>query len=1010
MSFDFTDSKNVGKEYKNFVLLSVEDLSDFKAKGVYLRHKITGLEVFHFVNDDKENTFAFAFRTIEKNSKGFAHIMEHSVLCGSEKYPLKEPFNTLSATSLNTFLNAMTYPDKTVYPGASVVENDYFTMMDVYADAVFFPKLDYQTFIQEGHRLELDKDGNLSIQGVVYNEMKAPFSSFTSVAFSNLISAMFPDSYPSYESGGDPLDIPTMTYEEFLDFHQKFYSPDNCLLFLCGNIPTDRQLDFFEERFISRLEKKYNCKEVIANYNSKLPLVKAELKDLQTLKKHDKSVEYRGIAPETGATGNFVNLSWYTGPFDIEKIFLFEVLCGNDSAPLYKGLQESGLGDDVNSGNFGQFYEEFFSLGLWGVKKGNENKVFKLIDKLIKEVYKKGVSQKEIESAIMGIDFNLRELNRYWGPFSLTHMEAVLKSWTVGNSCSRRLFPISDFENFKLRLKEDKDYIKKLIRKYLIDNPIRVKVIEEPSADFLKNRQAAEKKLIEEKSINLDREKLQKDLDKLHAYQQKIESPEETACIPSTKLSSLDENVELIETEVTFAEGENNTKVPLFINKENTNGIFYMDVLFPFDNLDVSLYKYIPLLTTVMTNLGWNGKKWDECVTEASRIMGDAWGRTSCGSVADVPECLAAADKYKELNICGRNWIGISCKALTEKAEETLELITEMLTKMSFDDKKHFESILQEVKAEKKSNIVNGGKDYALKRVRAKSSADQALREIMMGITQLDTINSFDKISSAKLLKILKNIYFECLNAGGIIHITSDEDSIKKLMPSIHKFAKDAKIKALSPVKKHTLEEYLPYIYENQALNSDECQVIQVDSQTGYAASCIKSSPYLTNESVAEAVFASWFSMHTLWDKIRTSGGAYGANSWADSIEKNFVMYSYRDPDPVKSLEVYIKSLEEVANLDIHPEDIEKTIVSIYGDSIVPITPKDKGDRGLSSILYANPQALRPEKIRKLFNVKLEDVKAAAKRISESAKKECSKAVFCDKSVNSSGNFIKIPL
>ena len=248
--FNFTDSANIGKAYKDFVLISIDDLPDFKATGVYLRHKITGLEVYHILKDDKENLFAYAFRTLDKTSRGVAHIMEHSVLCGSEKYPLKEPFITLASTSLNTFLNALTYPDKTVYPGASVVKADYYNMMDVYGDAVFFPKLDHATFIQEGHRVEMDENGKLSIQGIVYNEMKGNYSSFQPIAFGDLISAMFPESYPAFESGGDPLHIPELTYEEFLDFHQKFYSPDNCILFLYGDIPTFEQLDFIDERFI----------------------------------------------------------------------------------------------------------------------------------------------------------------------------------------------------------------------------------------------------------------------------------------------------------------------------------------------------------------------------------------------------------------------------------------------------------------------------------------------------------------------------------------------------------------------------------------------------------------------------------------------------------------------------------------------------------------------------------------------------------------------------------------
>ena len=276
--FDFTDSKNIGKEYKGFILLSIDDVKDYKTKAVYLRHKRTGLEVYHMLKDDKENLFAFAFRTLAKDSKGTAHIIEHSVLCGSEKYPIKEPYNTLASTSLSTYLNALTYPDKTVYPGASLVKDDNFNMMDVYADAVFFPKLDYATFIQEGHRLEMDEQGKLSIQGVVYNEMKGNYSSFPQVAFSELVNTMFPNSYPSFDSGGDPLEIPKLTYEEFCSYHQKFYSPENCMLFLYGNIPTWQQLDFLDERFMHRIEKKFNCTKDIANYASRLPLIKNEIK------------------------------------------------------------------------------------------------------------------------------------------------------------------------------------------------------------------------------------------------------------------------------------------------------------------------------------------------------------------------------------------------------------------------------------------------------------------------------------------------------------------------------------------------------------------------------------------------------------------------------------------------------------------------------------------------------------------------------------------------------------
>ena len=1008
--FDFTSESNIGKAYKDFVLISVDDLPDYKATGVYLRHKITGLEVYHIIKDDKENLFSFAFRTVDKTSRGVAHIMEHSVLCGSEKYPLKEPFSTLAGTSLNTFLNALTYPDKTVYPGASVVRQDYFNMMDVYADAVFFPKLDHATFIQEGHRLEMDEIGHLSIQGVVYNEMKGNYSSFQPIAFSDLISAMFPESYPAYDSGGDPLFIPDLTYQEFLDFHQKFYSPDNCILFLYGDIPTAEQLDFIDEKYIARLISKYKCQGEVIDITSKQPVIKPEVKDLLKLNLRTESAELKTYAPKTGSTGSFVTMNWYAGQADMEKYFLSEALCGNDSSPLSRALKDSNLGDDVQFQSFGQFKEEFYTAGLWGVKKGNEKKVFDLIEKTIKEIYEKGVSQDDIDSAVMGIDFALREVNRYWGPYSIQIMEKALKGWCNGETCSSQLTPITSFEKVKAALRSDPDYIKKLIKKYFIDNKVTVKFISEPSDRYFKEREKAETQLIASLEENLDKAQLKKDLDELHAYQQHIETPEETACIPTTKISELNCELDIPETKLESADGADGSKVPLFISEEETNGIFYIDVLFPFDRLEPEYFQYIPFLADVITNLGWAGKSWDQCTAESSCVMGDIWGRTCCGSVSDAPLCQAEAKKYEQYNICGRNWLGIICKALTSHAEEALSMLSEIITKMDFNDEKHFATLLQELKAEKKNGLVANGRDYAQKRARAYNSPNLALNEIMWGVSQLHTVAGYKKHEAKKLLEIFAYIYHECLKAGGIVHVTADKDSLKKLRPLLEKFIKEAEISKLLPSANWGMENLLPYIYENESALSDALQIMKVESQTGYAVAVSRSSQYLTKEAAAENVFAAWLSNHTLWDKIRTTGGAYGANCWIDSGEKQVVMQTYRDPTPEKSIEVYQQSLKVLCNTPLSDEEVEKTVVSCYGNAIIPACPKDRGARSFERMLYGDPMKFKQLRVDNLLKVTAADVNAACKRLSDNILQECHKSIFCNKSDNFAGNIIKIPL
>ena len=1009
--FDFTDEKNIGKEYKGFVLLSIDELSDYKCRGVYLRHKRTGLEVYHMLKDDKENLFAFAFRTLAKNSKGAAHIMEHSVLCGSEKYNLKEPFNTLASTSLNTYLNALTYPDKTVYPGASVVRDDYFNMMDVYADAVFFPRLDHSTFIQEGHRLELDEKGKLSVQGVVYNEMKGNYSSFQQVAFSNLINKMFPDCYPAFDSGGDPLEIPNLTYQEFLDFHQTFYNPDNCILFLYGDIPTSDQLDFLDERFMGRIAKKYNCVSDVPNAESKEPLLTPQIKELLQFNKQNKSAEYTAFAPETGATGNFVTMNWYSGEPDMEQYYLSEVIAGNDSSPLNMALKESGLGDEVSCGNFSQFMETFFTAGLLGVKKGNEQKVYKIIEETIKNMYENGVSQEDIDSAVMGIDFNLREENRYWGPFSMQIMEKALKAWTHGKPCPNQLTPISSFEKVKEKIRADKDYTKKLIKKYFIDQEICIKYVSEPSSKYFKERNKSEADLISRLEKNLDKNQLKKDLDELHAYQQKIETPEETACIPTTKLSSLDKKIDIPHTDLQFVEGADGSNIPLFVSKEETNGIFYIDVLYPFDNLDAKYIQHIPFMTSVITNLGWNGKKWDECIAESACVMGDVWGRTCCGKVCNVPGCITEAQKYKDYNFCNRNWIGLSCKALTDQAEESLKLLAQIITKMSFDDEKRFENLTQELIAEKKGGIVANGRDYVMKRARALNSEMTAINEIMWGVSQLETVKNYKKTKAKETLETFKYMYYECLKSGGIIHITADEDSLKKLEPLIKKFSKEAGFTKLLPGKRYSVEELKPYILQaDAAADSETAQILSVESQTGYAAAVTSCSDYLTDETAAEIIFATWFSNHTLWDRIRTTGGAYGGGAFLDSMENSLIFHTYRDPTPEKSIQVFKDSLKEISSIKIPEEDIEKTIVSCYGDAIVPVSPKDRGARSFEGMLYGNPQDLRLKRVDQVLSVKPADVEKAAKRLYENVCKRYTKAVFCDIKNKISGNKINIPL
>ena len=1003
----FYEKYKVGAEFKDFIVISIDDLHDFKAVGVYLRHKTTGLEVYHIINDDEENLFSFNFRTLAKNSYGAAHIMEHSVLCGSEKFPLKEPFTTLENQSVKSFLNAMTYPDKTSYPAASLIQSDYFNLMDVYADAVFFPKLSRQTFEQEGWRVEMDEKGKLSVQGVVYNEMKARFSDFNQVCIDRMIDTMYPDSVYCYESGGDPLEIPNLSYENWLEFHKQFYSPSNCLLFLYGNIPTDVQLDFIAEKYIPRLAASYPAAN-IPDVRAETPFITGEIHELQKTLPLKSSVCKTYTAPDNGATGSMVCSAWYTGESSIEKTYLTEVLSGNDSSPLSKMLQESDLGDDLAPvcGNFGYVHQNnFIAYGLSGVKKGDEKKVFDLIKSAVQTIYEKGVSQADINSAIMGIDFNLREVGRHFGPYSIVLMSKVLSGWTNGFKPSLHLSPISDFEKVKQQIAADPDYTKNLIKKYFIENSIQADVIVEPSKEYFKEREGRESSLLQGFEKTVDKESLKKDLEELHAYQSRVETPEELSCIPHLKISELTADLNHITTQVSEVQGVDG-EIPVVYSDEATNGIVYVDVAFPIDNVAPADFKDLPLMIDSLTDLGWNGKKWDACTAEMACIMGDVGTRTIIGDLPDSDYSRATVAAYKNKNVAGRSWITISAKFLSHKTEESLKLLSEIISKMSFDDAKRLKTILSENQLDKKSNFVHHGNHYLSLRGRSFFNKASAMNELFYGVSQYFHINSYTKKQVPDLLKKYKALYDSILDQGCVIHVTSDSDSLKAVDALLPEFAKTTGLKTLKPSAGYEYKDYLPYIYQCEPENR-EVEAFKINTQSGFSAMYFPCTIWLTKEAAAEDILSTWLNGHQLWEKIRMTGGAYGGSCAPDASDKIFAMQSWRDPTPVKSLDLFIESLEEVCKKEFTEEEVECCIISNYSDEIVPDSPSQRGVRGFNRFLFGTTAQMIQTRLEQTLSVTPQDVHKAAERLLEYSK-NCRKFVICDKSKDFCGKVIQI--
>ncbi|WP_191014621.1 insulinase family protein [Treponema zioleckii] len=517
-----------GKNYKDFECLDIFEVADYHSTVVYLRQLKTGLEVFHMVNSDPENLFSFAFKTPNEKSTGAAHILEHSVLCGSENFPLKDPFVNLSNQSVKTYLNAMTYPDRTVFPASSIVKADYFNLMNVYGDAVFFPKLEKEIFLQEAHRLEIDENGTPSIQGVVYNEMKGNYSSFDSVAGDACNISLLRDCIYEKDSGGDPLEIPKFTYEEFLAFHRRWYRPDNCFVFLYGNIPTEEQLDFIQEHFLERLEKKYP--DIVVSEKNRLDNLNQFLKYVTPVEiKAPFEFACEGPASEEeSSSGDTVVVNWSLGPTEnAEKSMLNTVIAGilmnHDGSPLQKALVDSGLGEDMapQSGLSNYIYHSMLSIGLRGVKKGDAKKVEDLVLNTLQKLADEGIKESDIQSTMMSLEFSQREIKRSGGPYSLVLMNRPIFGWLYGFDVRKQFKLRSILEEIRSKIKNEKGFLENKIRELLIENPRRSLVVVTPSKEFNANRERLEKELIDSLMQKTSVENVKADCEKLHEFQRK---------------------------------------------------------------------------------------------------------------------------------------------------------------------------------------------------------------------------------------------------------------------------------------------------------------------------------------------------------------------------------------------------------------------------------------------------------------------------------------------------------
>jgi Zn-dependent M16 (insulinase) family peptidase len=883
-----------------FTVLDVVDLEELKATGIWAKHK-TGVEVFHVLNDDKENLFSFSFATFPQDNTGAAHILEHSVLCGSERYPLKDAFIVLAQGSLQTFLNAMTFPDKTVYPASSTNEHDYFNLMSVYGDAVFRPLIPEWTFMQEGHRLEFQND-KLAITGVVYNEMKGAYSSLDTYAGHWSVKAIMPNTPYDFESGGDPQHIPELTWEGLKEFHHTRYSPANCKIFLAGNIPTEKQLAFLNEEFFSKIPGGKACDPIIKTERWKEPK------------------KYHIPCPAGNERKSTVFLTWLCS--DIVDVYenialaaLTEILLGHDGSPLTRKLIESGLGEDLTpvSGLEGEIREILFVAGLRSID-GDPEKMSVLVEELItgelRRLVSEGIPEQEIEAALLALEFAQREIRRSGGPFSLVWMRRSLRAWLHGCKPWESLLIAPALTKLKENITSDKKYFEKLIQKYLLDNPHRALVILEPKEDFLPKQEENLAKTLEKKEKSLSEDEKQQLKDKslaLEKIQSEVEPPEVLASIPHLLRSDLSTKHDQIHRRLEDLHG-----VPALCHDLYTNGITYIDLSFPVDVFPFDDYPWLQFFSRAVVSVGLPGSgtvpsmDYGEVSSLLARTAGGLLAVLHTGSaVKNTPAFLQTASGNFDLS--GRDWILFRIKCLDEKIPQSLDLALRLITEADFSDSRRINDLVLEMKNEISSSLAPAGHMYSSGRAGRLNSRSKRVEEKWGGISQIEFVHHLAKMETGEIIKKLLYIQEKIKSAGLITNITGGASGLKIAGAEIaQKFSRFG-----PPLPRLSQQDIIiPSAPAAEVFTSMSLQV-------GFAALTLNAAPFDTVEQIAEMVLTHQLSTGALWEDIRMKGGAYGAFVNSDSLENCMSFATYRDPNPLRSLDVYLQILNDKSNSEL---------------------------------------------------------------------------------------------
>ena len=921
-------------------------IEEMQSEGIVLEHKKTKARLFLVSNDDENKVFCIGFRTPPDNDCGLPHILEHSVLCGSDKFPLKDPFVELVKGSLNTFLNAMTYPDKTVYPVASCNDKDFHNLMDVYMDAVLHPNIykEEKIFRQEGWHYELEsKDAPLIYNGVVYNEMKGAYSSPESILDSVTQKTLFPDTCYGKDSGGDPVYIPELSYEKFLDFHKTYYHPSNSYIYLYGNMDMAEKLTWLDEEYLSHYEERQVDSRIREQKAFEAPV--------------EREFSYSITEGESEEDATYLSINTVVGDDLDPKLYVaFQILeytlLDAPGAPLKQALIDAGIGKDILGGYESGILQPYFSVIAKDANKEQKGEFLAIVKGTLRKLADQGINRKSLLAGMNYFEFKYREADYGSAPKGLMYGIDVFDSWLYDeNKPFAYLQQLAIYDELKKLAKEG--YFENLIQTYLLDNTHASIVTLIPKTGLAAENDAKTAEKLQKYKESLSKEEIEKiiaDTKELAAYQEEEESEEALETIPLLKRSDIKrESVKLYNDE---HEVDGTT---VLHHNVFTNGIGYLSLLFDTKNVPNDLIPYMGVLKSVLGYVDTEHYTYGELFNEINAQTGGI----NCGlQVFRIPE---------NDDDC-RRMFGIRAKFLYDKLDFVMKMIEEILNTSRLDDEKRLHEIISSMKSGLQNRLSSAGNATAVMRAASYYSPMSNFQDRIAGIGFYQLLKDLDENFDEKKAELIKNLQilmkYIFRKENLTVSYTADETGYAPLEEKIAAFKENLYTDEVEPGS---------IVYDFEQKN----EAFQTSGQVQYVALCGNFEREGYDYTGALRILRVMLSYDYLWINIRVKGGAYGCGG-AFGRGGNACISSYRDPNVGRTLEVYRGIGDYVRNFEADERQMTKYIIGTISELDVPMNPSAKGQTSESAWFNGITEADFQQERDQILDATLDDIHALA--------------------------------